>query len=138
MLQKWRFIINERGGITSTEPLTVGPNFKYTVKIPYSNGSHGQDTIPYSNGSNRLRMNPYSNRQGILMIQSGNDGDWENSPKKIYHENSPNNIYHVYDWDHVNGFVRYESRMTGNTKPWISYANVVRGVMRKQKLSHVF
>ena len=78
--------------------------------------SHGQDTIPYSNGSNRRRMNPCSYRQGILRIQSGNDRDWENSQKKIYHENSPKNIDHVYDRFRANDCVRYKSPMTGNPK----------------------
>ena len=117
MLQKRILIINECYGITITETLTVGRGFKYTGKSLYFNGIHVQDTIIYSNGSNRLRMNPYSNRKGILSIYSGNDGDWDNSPNKIYHGNIPNNINHVYDFVHVNGCVSYESQMTGNPKP---------------------
>ena len=131
-------IINERDGITSTEPLTVGSNCKYMDKSPYSNGSHDQDMIPYSIGSNRWRMNQCSNRQGILKIHSGTDGDWVNSLKKIYNENIPNNIDHVYYYFHVNGCVSYDSPMTRNPKPWVSYANIVWGLIRKQKLSHVF
>ena len=131
-------IINERDGITSTEPLTFGRNWKHTGKIPYSNGSNRQDTTPYSNGINRRHMHPCSNRQGILRIKSETDEDWVSSLKKIYHDNSPKNIDHVYDIVHVNGCVMYDSPMIVNLKPWVSYANVVRGVMRKQKLSHVF
>ena len=138
MLRKHILIINERDGITSTETLTVGRNFKYTYKIPYIIGIHRRYTIPYSNGSNRSRMNPCSNRQGILRIQSGTDGYWGDSPKKIYHENSPKNIDHVYDRFRANDCVRYDSPITRNPKLWVSYANVVRGVMRKHKLSHVF
>ena len=109
-------IINEHDGITSTEPLTIGSNFKYTGKSPYINGSHGQDMIPYSNESNRRRMKPCSNRQGILMIHSGTDRDWENILKKIYIENSPKNIDHVYDRVRVNDCVSYDSPMTGKPK----------------------
>ena len=109
-------IINERDGITSTEPLTFGRNLKYTGKIPYSNRSHGQDTIPYSDGSNRGCMFPCSNMQGILRIESRTFGDWDNSPKKIYHDNSPKNIDHVCDLIHVNGCVRYDSPITRNPK----------------------
>ena len=85
-------IINERDGMPSTEPLTFGRNLIYTGKIPYSNGSYEQDMIPYSNVINRQYINPCSNRQVILRIQSGTDGDLENSSKKMYHENSPKNI----------------------------------------------
>ena len=62
-------------------------------------------------------MNPYINSQGILRMQSGNDGDWDNIPKKIYHGNSSNNIDHEYGFVHVNDYVRYESPITGNPKP---------------------
>ena len=62
-------------------------------------------------------MNPCSNRQGILRIELGTYGDWDNSPKKMYHENSPKNIYHFYDRVHVNGCVRYDSPITSNPKP---------------------
>ena len=132
MLQKWRLIINERYEITSTEPLTVGLNYKYKRKIPYSNGIHGQDTIPYSNVSNRLCMNPWSNRQGIWRIQSGTYTDWYNSLKNIYHKNSLKNIDHVYDCVHVNGCVRYESPMIGNLRTWVSHTNAVWRVIKKE------
>ena len=76
-------------------------------------------------------MSPCSNRRGILRIQSGTDGVWENTPKNIYFDNSPKTVdivdYHVC----MNGSVRYDSTMTGNPKHQVISANVVRGVMRK-------
>ena len=100
----------------------VGRKSKYTGTEPCSNGSNVWNTSPYSNGSNR---------QGILMIQSGTDGVWENNPKNIYCDNSPNTIDRVDYHVRVNGSVRYDSPMTGNPKHRVRYANLVRGVMIK-------
>ena len=65
------------------------------------------DTILCSNGINI---------QGILRIQLGTDGDWENILENIYFDNSLNKIDRVE---------RYDSQMTSNTKPLVRYANVV-------------
>ena len=80
-------------------------------------------TIPFSDGSNR---------RNILRIQLGTDGVWQNSLKNIYCDNVPNTIDRVDDHVRVNGSVRYELSMTGNTKHRVSYANLFRGVTRKQ------
>ena len=77
---------------------------------------------PCSNGSNR---------KGILRIQSGADRVWENIPKNIYHDNIPNTIDRVDDHVRVNGSVSYDSPMTSNPKHRVSFANIVRGMMRK-------
>ena len=53
----------------------VGHKIKYTGTGSFSNGSNVWDTSLWSNGSNR---------RGILSIQSGTDGVWENTPKNIY------------------------------------------------------
>ena len=72
-----------------------------------------------------------SNSQGILRIHSGTDRVWENIPEKFYYDNSPKTIDCVDDHVRMNVSVRYDSPMTGNPKYRVSYANVVRGVMRK-------
>ena len=84
--------------------------------------------IPCSKGSNVWYMSPCSNKsniQGILRVQLGTDEDWENIPKNIHCDNSLQNIDRVYDCVHVNGCVRYDSSMTGNTKPRLIYDNIV-------------
>ena len=77
-------------------------------------------TITCSNGSNVWNMIPRSNRinrKGILRIQLGTDGDWENILNNIYCENSPDKLDCADDRVNVNGIVRYESPMTDNPKP---------------------
>ena len=75
---------------------------------------------------------PCSDRWGILRIQSGADGVWENTLKNIYHDNIPKNVDHVDDCVRVNVSVSDDSPMTGNPKHRVRYSNVVRRVMRKQ------
>ena len=61
--------------------------------------------------------------------------DWQSFggyPKNIYRDNIPKNIDRVDDHNFSNGRERYDSPMTENNKPWVSYDNVVQGLMRKQ------
>ena len=62
---------------------------------------------------------------GILRIQSGADGVWENTLKNIYHDNIPKNVDHVYYCVCFNVRVSSDSPMTGNTKHRVRYANLV-------------
>ena len=88
--------------------------------------------------SGNLWLEPVcSNRRDILRIQSGTDRYWENSTNKFYHKNGLKIIDRVYDCVHVNVCVRYDSPMTGNSKPWVIYANVVWVLMRKHTLSQI-
>ena len=58
--------------------------------------------------------------------------------ENIYHDNSPKNFDSEDDRVRVNGRTKYDSRIPGNSKPRVRYANLVWGVMRKQSLSHNF
>ena len=58
--------------------------------------------------------------------------------ENIYHDNSPKKFDSVDDRVRVNGRTKYDSPITGNSKPHIRYDNLVWGVMRKQSLSHNF
>ena len=100
----------------------VGHKSKYTGTGPFSNGSNMWYTSPCINGSNR---------QGILSTKSGADRVWENIPKKICCHNIPKTIDRVDDHVRVNGSVSYDSPMTSNPKHRVSFANIVRGMMRK-------
>ena len=93
-----------------------GRNGKYTGTRLCSNGSNLWDMIPCSNGIN-MQVN--------LRIQSGTDGNWENSLNNIHCGNIPNKTDHLDYRVHVNGCVRYDFPMTINTKTRVSYANVV-------------
>ena len=88
------------GGIQWTIPPhpqeCVGSNGKYTEYILCRNEINSWDTNTCRDKINRRYTNPCNNGSGILIIQSGTDGDGDKSLKKIYCGNSPNNIDCAY------------------------------------------
>ena len=72
-------------------------------------------TIPYINVWDTILCSNFINRKGILRIQSGTEGDWDNSQKNIYCENSLNKIYRLYYCVCVN--VSYSFKKVTNMRP---------------------